>query len=115
MTASARSPSIPVSDEARYQIERKLGEGAAGAVYLARDRETGELLARKKLFRMDAKSVLRLKREFRALQAISHPHIVKLYDMGRSGAAAEQRMHEMGVVDVAADTRAHYPELCGAS
>jgi serine/threonine protein kinase len=33
---------------------------------------------------MDAKSVLRLKREFRSLQALNHPHVVKLYDMGQS-------------------------------
>ena len=29
----------------RYEIESKLGEGAMGAVYLVRDRETGEQLA----------------------------------------------------------------------
>jgi eukaryotic-like serine/threonine-protein kinase len=85
MTAPSRAPSTP--DDARYQIERKLGEGTAGAVYLVRDRETGEQLALKKLFRMDAKSVLRLKREFRSLQAVNHPHIVKLYDMGQAGDA----------------------------
>jgi hypothetical protein len=71
-------------DVSRYEIERKLGEGGAGAVYLARDRETGDRVALKKLFRMDAKSVLRLKREFRALVDIAHPNIVKLYDMGRA-------------------------------
>jgi len=71
-------------DASRYLIERKLGQGGAGAVFLAKDRETGEHVALKKLFRMDAKSVLRLKHEFRSLVDIAHPHIVKLYDMGRA-------------------------------
>ncbi|HKP62663.1 MAG TPA: protein kinase [Polyangiales bacterium] len=86
----ARAPSRPAPaltaevDVSRYEIESKLGEGGAGAVYLARDRETGDRVALKKLFRMDAKSVLRLKREFRSLVDIAHPNIVKLYDMGRA-------------------------------
>jgi predicted Ser/Thr protein kinase/tetratricopeptide (TPR) repeat protein len=84
MTTRSMAPSAPVSDSTRYQMERKLGEGGAGAVYLVRDRETGEQLALKKLFRMDAKSVLRLKREFRSMQAINHPHLIKLYDMGHA-------------------------------
>jgi eukaryotic-like serine/threonine-protein kinase len=83
MTARSTAPSSAAS-ETRYQFERKLGEGGAGAVYLVRDRETGEQLALKKLFRMDAKTVLRLKREFRSLQAVNHPNIIKLYDMGQA-------------------------------
>jgi eukaryotic-like serine/threonine-protein kinase len=61
-----------------------LGQGAMGAVYLVRDRETGEQLARKKLFRMDGKSALRIKREFRSLADLSHPNLVKVYELGRS-------------------------------
>ena len=68
----------------RYVQERLLGQGAMGAVYLVRDRETGEQLALKKLFRMDGKSVLRLKREFRSLADLSHPNLVKLYELGRA-------------------------------
>jgi hypothetical protein len=47
-------------DDSRYSFERRLGQGGAGAVHLVKDRESGEYLALKKLFRMDAKSVLRL-------------------------------------------------------
>jgi hypothetical protein len=68
----------------RYVQERMLGRGAMGAVYLVRDRETGEQLAFKKLFRMDGKSVLRLKREFRSLADVSHPNLVKMYELGRA-------------------------------
>jgi eukaryotic-like serine/threonine-protein kinase len=74
-------------DDSRYSFERRLGQGGAGAVHLVRDRESGEHLALKKLFRMDAKSVLRLKREFRSLADINHPNIVKLYELGRASDA----------------------------
>ncbi|HMI90358.1 MAG TPA: protein kinase, partial [Polyangiales bacterium] len=80
---SASSLSTPPL-ETRYQQERLLGQGAMGAVYLVRDRETGDQLALKKLFRMDGKSVLRLKREFRSLADLSHPNLVKLYELGRA-------------------------------
>jgi hypothetical protein len=52
-------------------------------VFLALDRESGEHVALKKLLRIDQKSVLRLKREFRSLADIHHPNLVKLYDLGR--------------------------------
>jgi hypothetical protein len=66
----------------RYVQECLLGQGAMGAVYLVRDRETGERLALKKLFQMDPRSVLRLKREFRAVADMSHPNLVKVYELG---------------------------------
>jgi serine/threonine protein kinase len=100
MTARPFLPSVPAPADARYEIERKLGEGTAGAVYLVRDRETGEQLALKKLFRVDAKTVLRLKREFRSLQAFNHPHIIKLYDMGQSGDSWFLTMEYLDGVDL---------------
>lgn len=68
----------------RYEVERELGEGGTGTVFLARDRETGERVALKKLFRNDATSVLRVKREFRSLAGMNHPNLVRLYDMGQA-------------------------------
>lgn len=67
----------------RFELVRPLGEGATGAVFLALDRETGEHVALKKLFRLDQKSVLRFKREFRSLADIHHPNLIKLYDLQR--------------------------------
>jgi serine/threonine protein kinase len=55
-----------------------------GAVSLVRDRETGEQLALKKLFCMDARTVLRLKREFRALADLSHPNLIRVHELGRA-------------------------------
>jgi tetratricopeptide (TPR) repeat protein/predicted Ser/Thr protein kinase len=75
------------ANDKRYEFERTLGQGGTGAVYLVRDRESGERLAFKKLFRMDQKSVLRLKREFRSMADIHHPNLVKLYDLERGSDA----------------------------
>lgn len=71
-------------DAPRYELVRELGEGAAGTVYLAKDRELGEHVALKKLFRLDQRSVLRFKREFRALTDLHHPNLVKFYDLQRA-------------------------------
>jgi serine/threonine protein kinase len=76
----------PVTDR-RFELVRPLGEGASGAVFLALDRETGEHVALKKLFKLDQKSVLRFKREFRSLADIHHPNLVKLYDLHRGQGA----------------------------
>ncbi|HKP61629.1 MAG TPA: protein kinase [Polyangiales bacterium] len=77
-------PQPPHDTGTRYETLRLLGQGNAGAVYLARDRETGGLVARKKLLRVDLKSVLRLKREFRALADVRHPNLVELYELEAS-------------------------------
>lgn len=69
------------SSAGRFELVRELGEGATGAVYLATDSETGEQVALKRLFRVDQKSVLRFKREFRALADLHHPSLVKLYEL----------------------------------
>src|SRR5262245_58927014 len=85
---SVPRPSLePTSIEARYSIERELGRGGNGAVFLVRDRETGEALALKKLLRVDAEGVLGLKREFRSLADLHHRNLVKMYDMGRASDA----------------------------
>jgi serine/threonine protein kinase/tetratricopeptide (TPR) repeat protein len=82
MTSRSDRPtaSLPSS---RYELRRFLGEGGAGAVFLALDRETGEEVALKKLFRVDQRSVQRFKREFRSIANFHHPNLVKLYDLQR--------------------------------
>jgi serine/threonine protein kinase/tetratricopeptide (TPR) repeat protein len=82
---SAEDSALSELAESRYELVRKIGQGGAGVVYLVRDRETGERLAQKKLLRLDARSVSRLKREFRSVADLHHPNLIKLYDMGRSG------------------------------
>jgi serine/threonine protein kinase len=78
-------PTKAAPTEGRYETLRTLGQGGAGAVYLVRDRETGGLLALKKLLRFDPKSVLRLKREFRSIADMHHRNLVELYDLEATG------------------------------
>ena len=93
-------PSEMESDGARYELGRLLGTGNTGAVYLAVDRETGEQIALKKLQRIDTKSVLRLKREFRSLANMHHRNLVKLYDLGRSSDAWFMTMEYVAGTDL---------------
>lgn len=64
-----------------YDIGTKLGEGAYGVVLKARDRETGELRAIKKLDRSKIKNPKRFRNELTALRTLDHPHIIKLFEI----------------------------------
>jgi serine/threonine-protein kinase len=69
----------------RFRLERKLGEGGMGAVWLARDEVSGEPLALKMLAadRIGGEAALaHFKREFAALAALSHPNLAKVFDFG---------------------------------
>lgn len=68
-----------------YVVERKLGEGAMGAVYRATDvnlrRQVALKVLREKLSQ-DVDYVERLKREARAVARLSHPNIVHIWSWG---------------------------------
>ena len=66
----------------RYQLVRQLGAGGMGIVYEVLDRAQGDRrVALKVLQRRDAESLMRLKREFRALADTRHPNLVSLYEL----------------------------------
>lgn len=68
-----------------YLIDRKIGSGGMGNVYIGRHRETGQVAAIKELPASLAREegfVLRFTREIEALRKLSNPHIVKLYESG---------------------------------
>jgi serine/threonine protein kinase len=70
---------------ANYNVERRLGRGAMGTVYLARDRELGRHVAIK-LIQADVDSSdmrERFNREARSIAALNHPNIVTLYHAGQ--------------------------------
>jgi hypothetical protein len=81
VTAGTPKPTV---EPLRYELIRRLGSGGAGVVYVALDRESGEHVALKKLSRMNPVSVLRFKREFRALANIHHRNLVQLYELERA-------------------------------
>src|SRR6516225_10639413 len=71
----------------RYRIERVLGAGGFGRVYLAHDDQLGRPVAVKVPHRRlvarpeDAEAYLT---EARAVAHLDHPHIVPVFDVGRT-------------------------------
>lgn len=68
-----------------YHLERLLGTGGMGSVYLGRHSEAGYLAAVKVLPATMAREegfVVRFQREIEALRQLKSPHIVQLYDDG---------------------------------
>jgi serine/threonine protein kinase len=69
----------------RYVLERHLGSGGMASVWLARDEALGRAVAIKLMadtLADDPRWLERFKREARAAAALSHPHIVKVFDFG---------------------------------
>lgn len=68
----------------RYRLERRLGAGGMGEVYLGFDDELDRRVAIKRV-RADRSSPTlreRLRREARALAKLSHPNVVQVYEVG---------------------------------
>lgn len=69
----------------RFQVQRRLGEGAMGVVYLARDeelhRDVAIKLIRPGLWSKDGQE--RLRQEARAMAQLAHPNIVAVFEIGR--------------------------------
>ncbi|XP_068656319.1 probable serine/threonine-protein kinase At1g54610 [Aristolochia californica] len=76
---------IPKSAEAYDKLD-KVGQGTYSNVYKARDRETGKIVALKKVRfdTSDAESVKFMAREIMILQKLNHPNVVKLEGLATS-------------------------------
>ncbi|HXG70695.1 MAG TPA: protein kinase [Gemmatimonadaceae bacterium] len=74
---------------ARYRIERPIGSGGMGMVYLAEDVELGERVAiktlRPELLSADETAMDRFRNEIRLARQISHRNIVRTHDFGNAG------------------------------
>ena len=71
----------------KYQIERKLGAGGMGTVYLARDMQLKRVVALKVLSRDKAQNptlVKRFQAEAQAAAQLRHDNIVAVYDSGEA-------------------------------
>ncbi len=70
-----------------YRVDRLIGAGGMGEVYLAEDDRLRRKVALKLLparFTMDDERVRRFQREARAASALNHPNIITIYDIGES-------------------------------
>ena len=65
----------------RFQVVGRLGEGGAGVVYEVRDRQSDSRLALKTVRGAGPEALVSLKREFRAVQDITHPNLVRLDEL----------------------------------
>lgn len=69
-----------------YRIERRLGAGGMGEVYLAHDEKLNRKVALKILpgeSLTDAEKIKRFEREAKMISALNHPYIVTIYDVGQ--------------------------------
>jgi serine/threonine protein kinase/tetratricopeptide (TPR) repeat protein len=65
----------------RFDVRRRVGAGGMGAVYEAYDRDRDMRVAIKTILNADASLLYRFKKEFRSLSDVSHPNLVKLYEL----------------------------------
>jgi serine/threonine-protein kinase len=81
-------PEFPVPNWERYEFILLLGRGGMGAVYKARDRRLGRIVALKFIHTEDPAMAQRFQQEARAQASIDHPLICKVYEVGEVGGKA---------------------------
>ncbi|MHC4605610.1 MAG: protein kinase domain-containing protein, partial [Planctomycetota bacterium] len=72
----------------RYEIHEKIGAGGVGVVYRARDPELGREVAVKilgDLAGLSEEARARFRREAHAAAGLTHPNLVKVFDVGEDG------------------------------
>ena len=70
-----------------YQIEKLLGAGGMGEVYLARDNKLDRMVALKILpwhLLVEKDRIARFQREARALSSLNHPNLITIYEVGEA-------------------------------
>ncbi|WP_428262199.1 protein kinase domain-containing protein [Haliangium sp.] len=79
---AADAPSFPPRSFDNFRLERALGQGGMGHVYLYTDVTLGREVAIKFLHHSDAHLRARFRREAKAAAQIDHPNVVRVYQFG---------------------------------
>ena len=85
MRSSSRGSNCVLARADWLEIRRRVGEGAFGVVYEAWDQRRRQRVAVKMPRSLDADTLYRFKREFRALADVRHRNLVALYDLVSDG------------------------------
>ncbi len=85
--ADPRDAPPAFGENGRFEVERRLGAGGMGTVWLARDVSLGRRVAIKVVRLRTATHRTALLREARALAALVHPNVVAVYDVGADAGA----------------------------
>jgi len=94
MTQYAGGPFL--GDDSRLEVQRELGRGASGTVYRVYDRARSAFVAVKVLSHVDPATLFSFKSEFRTLADLTHPNLLRLYELVLSG---EQWLLTMELVE----------------
>ncbi len=90
MSANSAAAPDPTEIAGRYEVEKKLGAGAFGTVFKAKDRDLGRVVAIKTI-RLEGLAastasledlLKRFKQEAQVAARFRHPNVVMLYDIG---------------------------------
>ncbi|MCP3166248.1 serine/threonine-protein kinase [Myxococcus qinghaiensis] len=85
----AHAPALGTAETSlgeRFDSLELLGRGGMGEVYKARDRRLGRFVALKFVREADPDRTMRFLQEARAQARIVHPHVCRVYEVGRVGA-----------------------------
>ncbi len=95
-----------------YDIQREVGRGGMGVVYLATDRRLGRRVALKVIvpeLAADPQFRERFEREARVAATLEHPHVVPVYEAGEHDGSLFIAMRFIDGRDLATDVREHGP------
>jgi len=112
-TADLSGPRLEAGSQiGQFRIEREIGRGGAGVVYLAQDTKLGRRVAIKSLpleLMRDPQMRSRLKREAKLLALLDHPNIATIHDIVEQTESGGYLILEFIEGDTLAERIAHRP------